>query len=346
MRRRTAKTIGRSLERFAGPVGEATLHDLNLLVDEAALVGRRVLRWSTWRLKFYVELDDPRLGYDAIAEPFCGAPEFPKLREIARKIVAAAGGDSLQATYHFRNEMSACARNHAKRLLQDVNAGGHRIRRNILLHIDPAMRRGNRIYYCEPRPGHHPPISSREHVDELWRCLGSDEGHMPRLLEATTAILAARSEHAAWLDLAQLESDYLEVLTFTSIWLWHPDLDADPGQAVDYSTALSYWHDRGHEIARERFVGRTEARVEDIPRIFHGYCKYFDVWVCTSGRVEQYPFLAESISGLTPERFRREYRRIFQGLHGLAIDVLAERFAPLLSTAPDESGSLERGEDE
>ena len=327
MRRPTAESVARALERFAGVAGGVSLRDLNLLADEAARVGRDVLRQGRWRLGVHVDLRGPGMGYDAVAEAFRGDPEFPKLREIACRVTTAAGGDPAKAAQHFRNEMCVYARNHAKKLLGDANPPGRDIRRNILLHIDPAMRRRARIYFLAPRTLSQRPIPSEEFVDELWQRLDHGEKRMPQLLDATRAILAERPEYAPWIDLAQLESDYLEVMTLRSVLPGNEVPEADPGEAVDFAAVLGYWRDQGRQVASERFAARTETSPEDAPRVFAAYCDYFDVWVRTTGRVVQHPFLERLIPGLTPERFRREYRRTFQGLHSFAIDLLRHQFA-------------------
>jgi hypothetical protein len=342
MTRPTTEAIACSLERFAGRGGEPTTHDLNLLVHVAAQVGLDVIRWQTWKLRTYAELGNPRLGYDVIADVFVGEPDFPPLRAIARKIVAAAGGEARRASVHFRNEMTVCASNYAKKMLQEANPGGFCIRRNILLHVDPARRRGNRIFFAAPRAGDKQPISSQAHTEELWARLGGREGRIPRLLAATETILAAHPQHASWIELSQLESDYLELMTLAAIWPQPKERSDDPGQTIDYAAVLAYWAEQGAAIACQRFPARTEARPEDIAAISSAYCDYFQVWARSAARVDQYPFLAQFIPGLTPERYRREYRRIFSGLHELALGVLQERFAPHVSSSSTAEGHAPR----
>lgn len=325
----TPQGIAAALGRFAVEPPAYAQADLRLLVDVGARVGLAVLQLPRLGLRRHLDLGDPGMGYDAIAEAFL--PDRDNSGHLvlcrhAREIVLKAGGDPDKAAIHFRNKMAKFARNRAKQILKEVNPGGAAIRRNVLASIDPAARRRTRICFLPARDGWREPIPSVDHVRELCRLCGAGEWRVPLLLEATHVILVARRHYAPWIDISQLECDYLEVMTVATLWPYPDALEDDSGTRMDAAALLRFWREKGQAIAWERFRTRTELPLDDAKRLFGAYLDYFDVWVQTADRVERWEFVQQFFPDIDREAFRRLYRRALDGLHQVVLRLLAEWF--------------------
>lgn len=328
MRPSTPSEIAAAVGRFATEPPAYSRADLQLLVREAARVGIAVFRLPRLGLRRHLDLTDPGLGYDAIAEAFAedrhDSPH-PVLCRHAREIVLQASGDPDKAAIHFRNKMARFAWNRAKQILKEINPGGAAIRRNILEWTDPSDHRRNRIYFLTPRDGSREPIPSAAHVRELCRLCGAGEWRIPLLHAGTHAILAANPEYASWVDFSQLELDYLEAMTVATIW---PCRDAamedDPESRIDAELLLQFWRDKGQAIVWERFRTSTHVPPDTAKRLYRAYLDYFDDLVQTGGGTGRWEFVERYFPGIGRDEFRRLYRRALDGLHRIVMRLLAE----------------------
>ena len=334
IRRPTPEQILLALQRFAGQSNPPTRTDLDLLIQEASRVGLQTLSRGQFRLTACYDLSDLGFGMDAVVEAFRGAPECPKLREIALKITSQTGGSAEAASNYFRNIMAKYAGNHAKSLLEGLDKARHHIERAVRDAIPRTMQRHGRIYFLPARAQWQPSMPSEVHIEELRLRCGAGEGRGPHLVAATRAILDENRQYAPWLHIKQVVEDYLAIMTMgnrlpgpeASVGLRGVSED-NPDAALESDRMLQFLESEGFAAVGQKFLSRTALPRDDAEAVWDAFREYQRArFHGEAGPDDRFDFLAKRMPGLTRARFRQTYRPTMDRLQAELYDLLRKRF--------------------
>jgi hypothetical protein len=345
-RRPNPERILLALQRYAGQAEPPTHADLDLLIVEAAWVALRTLGRSRFGLTSYYDLNDLGFGMDAIAEAFRGAPECPKLHEIAVKVTSQTGANAEAACLYYRHIMAKYARNYAKALLEQLRKDEHHLRRAIKTAIPRAMQQGDRMYFWPARTEWQPALPSDLHIEELRLRCGAGEGRAPRLVAATRAILDENRQFAPWLPIKQLVGDYICIMTMgkgligpeTSGGL-RGDREDDPDAPLDRDRMLRFLQEEWFAIIRKAFLLRTALAPDTAEKLWDAFREHEEArFRGEAGPDERFDFLAKRMPDLRREQFRTIYRPTMDRLHADVNALLRERFGEGDSSDESEGG--------